>query len=305
MRIGIVDLDTSHPLAWVPIERNMGHEVVGVYDAGAVHNEEQAADIAAKLEIPRVFESLADMADEVDCAIVHGCDWDTHVEKARCFVEAGKAVLVDKPIAGKPADLRQFVEWARGGARIAGGSALRYCVETQAYLAQQVEERGVPDTVLAGCGVDEFNYGIHAYSLVAGILGPGIERVRSLGEGVQRRVQIDWSDGRCALLVVGDPGAWLPFHATIVSDKSVQQFVADTKALYRALLERALPYLAGETDEPPTPLDRLVEPELAAIAARRSWLEGDRAVSLSELADDEGYDGAAFAVEYRKKRYGG
>ena len=73
--------------------------------------------------------------------------------------------------------------------------------------------------------------------------------------------------------------------------------------LYRALLERTLPYLAGETDTPPTPIHDLLEPELAALAARQSWLHGDREVALGELAGSDGYDGAAFGVEYRRARY--
>ena len=40
MKIGIVDLDTSHPQAWIPIEREMGHEVIGVWDGGSVHPKE-------------------------------------------------------------------------------------------------------------------------------------------------------------------------------------------------------------------------------------------------------------------------
>ena len=304
MRIGIVDLDTSHPTAWVPIERELGHEIVGVWDGGTVHPADKAREIAEQLEIPKVYDKMEDMVGEVDCAIIHGCDWDTHVDKARPFVEAGKGVLIDKPMAGKLADLRQFVKWAEDGARIAGGSSLRYCVETQEFLAKPLDERGTPDTVLGGCGVDEFNYGIHAYSLAFGILGAGVESARHLGKGLQRRVQIDWSGGRSAVLVVGDPGSWLPFHASISTEKSVHQFIADNKKLYRALLEVALPYLAGETDTPPTPVTELIEPELAALAARRSWLEGDRVVRIDELSeDDEGYDGAAFGEEYRLKRY--
>ena len=37
MKIGIVDVDTSHPDKWIPIERELGHEVVGIWDGGAVH----------------------------------------------------------------------------------------------------------------------------------------------------------------------------------------------------------------------------------------------------------------------------
>ena len=37
MKIGIVDLDTSHPQNWIPIIRDLGHEVVCVWDGGTVH----------------------------------------------------------------------------------------------------------------------------------------------------------------------------------------------------------------------------------------------------------------------------
>jgi hypothetical protein len=39
LRIGIVDLDTSHPDNWVPIIKELGHRVVAVFDGGTVHDE--------------------------------------------------------------------------------------------------------------------------------------------------------------------------------------------------------------------------------------------------------------------------
>ena len=304
MRIGIVDLDTSHPPNWIPIERDLGYEIVGVWDGGSVHPSGYAGQFAAEHGIPRVFESLDEMANEVDIAILHGCDWDTHVEKARPFVTAGKSVLIDKPVAGNVRDLNQIREWVRAGARIAGGSSLRFAAETQDWLAQPVSERGRPDTVVCGCGVDEFNYGIHAYALLSGIMGPGVHSVRHLGRGVQRRIQIHWADGRAGFVVVGKAENWLPFYAAIATERSVAQFQVDSGRLYRSLLTAVLPYLSGTADEPPVGVDALLEPERCALAARRSWLEKDREVLLEELSiEDEGYDGQAFAAEYRKARY--
>ena len=112
------------------------------------------------------------MVEEVDCAVIHGCDWDTHVTKAAPFIEADKAVLIDKPLAGNMRDLDQLRTWTEQGARITGGSGLRFCAESRRYLDQPLEERGKPDFVLCGCGVDKFNYGIHAYALLASIPGP-------------------------------------------------------------------------------------------------------------------------------------
>jgi len=115
---------------------------------------------------------------------------------------------------------------------------------------------------------------------------------------------VNWNDGRQAILVVGKAENWLPFYATIVTERTLTQYQADSAKLYQALLEAVLPYLAGQTDAPPMPIDDWVEPELCSLAARRSWLERDREVKLADLSEgDEGYDGTAFSVEYQKARY--
>jgi hypothetical protein len=203
MKIGIVDLDTTHPAAWVPIERELGCEIAGVWDGGSVHPAGYAESFAARHDAGRVFASLEEMAAEVDAAVLHGCDWDRHVEKARVFVDAGKAVLVDKPMAGDLAGLRQLREWARNGVRIFGGSSLRYASELTGWQARPADERGTPHTVFGGCAVDEFNYGIHAWTFVCAAMGPGVRGVRHLGEGVQQRAEIRWHDGRVAWVAFG------------------------------------------------------------------------------------------------------
>src|SRR5438309_1793100 len=140
MKIGIVDLDTSHPQNWIPIERDLGHDVIGLWDGGTVHPEEYVEKFCAEKGIPHRYDSLEEMARDVDLAIIHGCDWDTHVAKARPFVEAGKAVLIDKPLAGCLRDLNQIVRWVNEGARITGGSSLRHSYEVRDWLARPVEE---------------------------------------------------------------------------------------------------------------------------------------------------------------------
>lgn len=303
MRIGLVDLDTSHPQNWAPIERDLGHDVIGVWDAGAIRPAGYVKEFAQEFGIPRIYDTLESMAEDVDCAIIHSCNWDTHVEKARPFVEAGKSVLIDKPLAGRLADLTQICSWIDSGARITGGSSLRFCYETRDWLAVPIDERGTPQTVVCGCGTDEYNYGIHAYSLLCGIVGPGIRSVQYLQGGGQHRVRVNWNHGAMGILIVGTNDVWLPFHATIVSDRTVAQFRVDAANLYRGLLESVLPYLEGAAPEPPLSFDAWIEPELCAIAARRSSLEGNREVHLDELSeDDDGYDGKEFERKYWKIR---
>lgn len=302
LRVGHVDLDTSHPQNWIPIVKDLGHEVVGVYDGGTVWPEGYAQEFAQKLEVPRVYSSLEEMAGDVDLAIIHSADWDLHVPRARVFVEAGKGVLLDKPIVGNLRDVYTLRQWVQDGARVSGGSSLRFAREIGDFLARDVEERGEPSFVFAGCGVDEFNYGIHAYSMLLAIMGTGVESVRYLGSKGQRQAEVIWRDGKRGILTVGQAGRWLPFYATVVSDRAINHIVPESGKLYRALLETLLPYYAGEA-EAPLSFDELIEAELVAMAARASWERDGARVFLNELRlDDPGYDGAAFAAGYRLQR---
>ncbi|MDF2716808.1 MAG: hypothetical protein K0R28_3733, partial [Paenibacillus sp.] len=293
LRIGLVDLDTSHPVSFIPVLREMGHEVAAVYDGGVINPEGFAEKFAQDHGIPNVCATVEDMVGLVDVALIHSCDWDLHIERARPFVEAGKAVFIDKPLAGNVRDLRQIVEWVKGGARITGGSSLRVCVEVQEYNAL-----GVPKEdwvyALAGCAVDEFNYGIHAYSMLHGLMGPGVRHARYLGTGGgQRQMELTWDDGRRGIVSVGKTAGYLPFYANVVTQKRVDYIKVDNGKLYRALLETILPYLAGEAPAP-IAIEQLIEVELSAIAAKLSFEQEGAAVSLNEIPDDyAGYDGAA------------
>ncbi|MBN1673353.1 MAG: Gfo/Idh/MocA family oxidoreductase [Kiritimatiellae bacterium] len=307
-KLGLVGLCTSHPGSWVPIIRDLAQEglvdveVVAAWDSGETRPAGFAAEFCAKFEIPRAVQQMEEMVPLVDGVIVHTTNWDRHVEQARPFVEADKAVLIDKPLVGNLRDANQLLHWAKQGKRITGGSSLRYAGEVRDFLAEPVEARGTLHTAHSSCGVDEFNYGIHAYSLLCGLMGPGARSVRYLGASGQKQIMVQWQDGRIGFLTVGK-NAWLPSNFMAVTDKAARQVTVETKGVYRALLEAQLPYLTGKTDRPPTPLEDLLEAELTAIAARMSWLNHGAEVCLSDLRqDDPGYDGTQFATEYARAR---
>src|SRR4030095_4142067 len=85
--IGLVDLDTSHPRAWLPILRELGYTVAGVYDGGTVYPLGYAGEFAHETGIPLAFVSVEEMAlhPDIHIAIVHSCDWDLHVGRARAL----------------------------------------------------------------------------------------------------------------------------------------------------------------------------------------------------------------------------
>ncbi len=309
-RLGLVGLCTSHPENWVPIIREMTAagkvdvEVVAAWDSGETRPDNFAAEFCREHNIPHVVTELSEMVDMVDGVIVHTTNWDRHIEQARPFVEADKSVLLDKPMVGNMKDANILLDWVAQGKRVTGGSSLRFCYDVQEFLAKPIEERGEVKTAYAAIGVDDMNYGIHAYAILVGLMGPGVESVRYLGSSNQKQLMLEWRDGRIALLTVGK-SVWLPFNVTAVTDKNVYQIGVQGGRIYPALLEAQLPYLSGKTDEPPLTAAELLEPELAAIAARQSWLNNGQKIFLTDLrSDDPGYDGTQFAREYRRARLG-
>ena len=89
---------------------------------------------------------------------------------------------------------------------------------------------------------------------------------------------------------------------TVVTDRKVVQMNAE-ELVYNAMIREVMPYFTGKTDTPPVPLNELIEPELAAMAARVSWMNGGKEVYLTDLClDDRGFDGNQFAAEYRRTR---
>lgn len=309
-KLGLVGLCTSHPENWVPAIRTLktegkvDAEVVAVWDSGETRPADFARDFAAKFSIPRSVERLEEMLELVDGVIVHTTNWDRHLEQARPFVDAGKAVLLDKPIAGNLKDIAAFLDWIKQGKRVCGGSSLRFCAEVGDYLRSPVEERGEPHLAFSSIGVDDFNYGIHGYAMLSCLFGPGLKSVQYLGSTRQKQFRLVWTDGRAALLNAGQ-SAWLPFNLTVTTTKQVKQLEADCGKIYYNFLAAVLPYLTGAVEDPPLKAEEWVEPELAALAARMSWMNHGQEIFLGDLRlDDPGFDGTAFAREYRRARMG-
>ena len=306
-RIGLVGLCTSHPDGWIPIIRAnaaahvFDAEITAAWDSGETRPAGYARDYCAKMNIPHAVENLSDMLPLVDGVIVHTTNWDRHIEQARMFVEAGKSVFIDKPIAGNLRDANQYLDWVKQGYRVTGGSALRYFQPAQDFLAIPESKRGRVYTAYTAVGVDDFNYGIHGYAILASILGPGIVSAQYLGSSNQKQIMLEWKDGRTGLLTAGK-SSWLPFAMTVVTDKRIVQMKAD-EVVYLAMIRQVMPYFTGATDTPPIPSAVLIEPELAAMAARISWLNHGQKVFLTDLReDDPGFDGIQFAAEYRRAR---
>jgi len=298
-RIGLVDLDTSHAVVWLPILRELGAEVTAVFDHAELFPPGYADHFARKHEIPHSPARIEDLVPLVDGVLSLSANWNVHLDHALPFLEAGISVYVDKPIVGNVRDLDRFLTLARCGARLTGGSALRIAPEVVAFLDRPESDRGEILQVDVYMGVDEFSYGIHGIELLGAFFPTGAFEVSSLGAVRNiRSYRILYGDGRAAFVHVA-LGSRRPFSAVALTAKGTFPISVDPQGLYRALLARVVPFLAGE-GEPHADPDELAESIRIALAMREARRTGG-AVALADLrADDPGFDGQAFINEYRR-----
>jgi predicted dehydrogenase len=79
-------------------------------------NDAVAAEVEENLKLRR-FESVAALANEIDCAVV-ATPTVTHFDVARELLEAGVDVMIEKPITASADDARRLIDIAKERGRI-------------------------------------------------------------------------------------------------------------------------------------------------------------------------------------------
>jgi hypothetical protein len=298
IRIGLVDLDTSHPQAFTRILRSLtGVEVTALWDGRDVWPEGYDRRFAQEHGIGTVCSKLEEMPEHVDAAMIHGVNWETHIDKALVFMKAGKAVLIDKPVVGSARDCRRLVELqSQYGTPVFGGSSLRYASEVTALRGEIGGREHLLSVVASGPG-DFFSYGIHTTEMLQGIVGPGVRSVRLVASRPVPVFALNYPDGFTALL-----NLQMPHHEwslAAYTDRGVRHTTVDVENLYRPFLENFVALIQGKS-----PGDTLSGPveavriHLAALLSR----ETGREILLDEIPADAAFDGRAFAREYAESK---
>jgi len=302
IRIGLVNIDTSHPLAFSKIMRSGNRaRYAAVYNDGFRGDDELDAFIrGAGLE--RRAQSLDELAEISDVGFIQGCNWDLHLKHALPFINRKKPVFIDKPVVGNLADCETLQTLSDSGAVIFGGSSLRYCREISAFLSRPAGERGDIVHVYGTSGVDEFNYGIHIVEAICGLMGEGARSCAFCGRGAAggktaETYGISFGDGRSAAYTVFS-GTYQPFNMIIMTTKLSERFEIDTAGIYEPLLENIFDYMDGGANRL-APVPAMTEPVKIMLAGKASREAHGAPVALSELGGfDVSFDGALFERGY-------
>jgi len=308
LRIGAVNLDTSHPAAFARhFERGEKARYVAVFDDG-FRSDAEVEVFVRRFGLQRRFSRLAGMVEAVDVGFIHACDWDRHLELALPFLERGKPVFIDKPISGNIRHCAELEELSREGRVILGSSSVRYAPEIAAFLAEPESSRGTVVHALGTGGMDEFNYGIHVVEGLGALFSDTTaEAARFVGSspgagGSYETSSIRFQDSRTAVysLLLG---TWAPFRFTILTTRGTYQLEIETRDLYSRMLDLVCESLTAGASmlAPVEKLTESVKIMLAARLSRDDQSRGREEVSLASIPmNDAGFDGRLFSREYAR-----
>jgi hypothetical protein len=302
IRIGGVNIDVSHPLAFSEhLQKENRARYVAVYNDG-FRGDDEVEGFIKSFSLEKRCNSIEELADMVDIGFIQSCNWDNHLKQAMPFIERGKPVFIDKPIAGTLADCHKLEELAADGAVIIGSSSLRYCDEVVAFNNQTEDERGKIMNIYGTAGVDEFNYAIHIVEAIGALAGTGAESCKYVGgtniDGKKTETfSIRFKNGIIANYTTFQ-GAWQPCEVVIMTTSLTHQFRVDTSKIYRALLDQICDFMeTGNSDL--ASITTLTESIKIMLAGRISHENNGTEIKLIDIpAEDPGYNGDKFEKEY-------
>lgn len=107
LKIGIIGVGSISNLHLQSYVANPRVELIGVHDL----NLERAQEMATQYGAPRVYTTLAELLGDPEIDAVSVCTWNnSHAEVAIAALEAGKHVLVEKPLSKSVAEAEAIAE---------------------------------------------------------------------------------------------------------------------------------------------------------------------------------------------------
>ncbi len=254
IRVGLVDFDTSHVVAFTQRLNHVGvAEDQWVNGAKVVMGCPGTSDISPE-RIPgyvaqlkeygvEIVDKPEDMIGKIDAVCIESQGGTPHLQRAKPFIEAGLPVFVDKPFTCSLADAKTLFELAaKNNVPLFSSSSLRYALEVQEVKAQEAELGKVigadaySPASLHPLNPGLFHYGIHGVETLFALMGPGCQAVQCVDTEGTTVVTGLWKDGRIGTMRGTRKGAH-SYGFTAFCEKRVVVKPINAAYIYRELLK--------------------------------------------------------------------
>ena len=274
IRLGIVDFDTSHVVAFTQRLNHTGVAEDQWIEGAKIVMGSPGTSIVSPERVPGFTEQLksygvplvddpTEMIGKIDGVLIESVDGSVHYERAKPFLEAGVPMFIDKPFTCSLEHAIAIAELAeKNNVVVFSSSSLRYGVEVQQVQEKQDEYGKVIGADAYSPGPVHprnpglFHYGIHGLETLYALMGTGCDCVQAVStEGVDV-VTGAWKDGRVGTVRANRAGAH-SYGFTAFCEKKVIPSAINAGAIYRELLKRIVKMF--ETGESPVNIRETLE----------------------------------------------
>jgi len=266
-QIGMAGLDTSHVEAFANLLHDSSdeHHVAGAritvaYPGGSpdfdlsINRVKKFTDELRDRHGVEIVDSLAAMRGKCDAVMLESVDGRVHLEQFREVAGWGVPVFIDKPLAVSVSEAEEIIKIAaEKEVRVTSASALRFAEAIVQALAEGGSEPVLGADLygtmafVSGCP-GYFWYGIHSVEMLYTLMGPGCREVLTTSTEEHDVLVGRWADGRLGA-VRGNRAGMNSFGGTIHRKTGSRAFEVSTgNNLYAGLLEKIIPFFAGETE---------------------------------------------------------
>ncbi len=266
IRLGIVDFDTSHVVAFTTRLNHLKIEPEQWVDGARVVVGCPGTSIIEPARIPGYVKAMQDLGVElvekpedligkVDAVLVESQGGAAHLAHAKLFMEKGLPCYIDKPFTCSVKDAKEIVALAeRKKLPVFSASSLRYGLEVVAVADRKAELGAVlgcdtytPAALHPG-NPGFFHYGIHGVEILYTLLGPGCQEVTCVTSEGSDVITGRWKDGRLGTVRGIRKGA-SGFGFTAQCEKKVVASSVNAAYIYRELLKAIVAMF--ESGKPP------------------------------------------------------
>lgn len=292
IRIGLVGSASSHAEYFarlMNVDRIAGDRagIVAIWSSAHPERTEEVARIGT---IPLVANSLHNLSDQVDAAIIVDRDGDLHAEHALPFLLEGKPVFVDKPLAIDLADCRRMISAARRtGAALTSFSSLSVAPDTESL--KETSLGAIRIAQFAGpCDFGSphggpFFYATHLIELALSLVGEHAAALRAVRAGDSVSVDVVWEQDIIGTLGYFKDAAYT-FRASLFgTNESVSREIRVGDDAYAEVMRTVVDMV--ESRCAPLDVPHLLRPIVMVHAILRSLDRDGEWVDVQAMVDAE------------------
>ena len=283
LKVGIIDLDTSHVTAFtgilnVPSHPNHvpGGKVVAAYRGGspdvtssATRLDKFTEDLRTKYNV-EIVPDIPTLLSKVDVVLLESVDGRKHLEQVKPVFAARKRVFIDKPLAATYADAKEIARLGReSGTPWFSSSSLRFSNQVSHFKGLDILGAYTwgPASLEEHHQLDLSWYGVHAIEALYTLMGPGCEWVARTSTDGADVVTGHWKGGRIGV-VRGERKSGSDYGIIGYTPKKTVFAPPEKGAAYALLLAEVMKFF--QTGVPPVPNEVTVEIFAFMDAAQRS-----------------------------------